>query len=143
MKTNFKGMMVWRAARELAASVYRMTAEFPQTTGNFGLINSIRHAAIAVVSNIAAGRASAKPNEFAQFLSRSSSALAELDTLLLLSVDINILSTEAIDPLSIEIHAISEALTKLQIKINNLPAGEELVNDSDVDIGDEFILKKF
>ncbi len=54
MAGSFKELLVWQRATELALSVYRLTAQFPEAEP-FGLTNQMRRAAVSVSSNIAEG----------------------------------------------------------------------------------------
>ena len=51
---NAENLAVYRSARELAVSVYRLTAEFPDSE-RFGLSAQMRRAAVSIGSNIAEG----------------------------------------------------------------------------------------
>jgi four helix bundle protein len=71
----------------LAQSVYRLTAKFP-VDERFGLTSQKRRAAVSVPSNIAEGQARQGTREFLQFLSHTSGSLAELETQVLLSMEL-------------------------------------------------------
>ena len=91
MDTSIKShedLRIWIQARELVGTVYRLTESFP-TKELFELSSQMRRAAISVVSNIAEGAARGSTKEFIRFLYISSGSLAELDTQILLSVDLN------------------------------------------------------
>jgi four helix bundle protein len=83
---HYKELLVWQKGMSLATDVYRLTAKFPADE-RFGLVSQMRRAAISVPSNIAEGQARHGTREFLQFLSHASGSLAELETQLLLSVD--------------------------------------------------------
>lgn len=72
---------------ELARTVYRLTAAFPNDE-RFGLVSQMRRAAVSIASNIAEGAARDSDNEFRNFLSIARSSLSELDTQLDLSYDL-------------------------------------------------------
>ena len=71
----------------LAKELYRFTASFPAEE-RYGLVSQIRRAAVSVPSNIAEGQARHGTREFLQFLSHASGSLAELETQVLLSIDL-------------------------------------------------------
>ena len=49
---NFKDLIVWQKARDLAVIVYRLTEDFPKSE-LYGLPSQMRRAAISISSNIA------------------------------------------------------------------------------------------
>lgn len=71
----------------LAKAVYHLTARFPNEE-KFGLISQMRRAAISVPSNLAEGQARRTRGEFVQFISHAEGSTAELDTQLMLSVEL-------------------------------------------------------
>jgi four helix bundle protein len=83
---HYKELLVWQKGMLLAKGVYGLTARFP-TDERFGLVSQMRRAAVSVPSNIAEGQARHGTREFLQFLSHASGSLAELETQLLLSMD--------------------------------------------------------
>ncbi len=85
--THYKDLLVWQKAMVMAKETYKMTASFPRDE-RFGLTSQMRRAAVSVPSNIAEGQARHGTREFLQFLSHSSGSLAELETQILLSVDL-------------------------------------------------------
>ena len=83
---HYKELLVWQKGMSLAKGVYGLTARFP-TDERFGLVSQMRRAAVSVPSNIAEGQARHGTREFLQFLSHASGSLAELETQLLLSIE--------------------------------------------------------
>ena len=84
---HYKELLIWQKGMVLAKGVYGLTASFPGDE-RFGLVSQMRRAAISVPSNIAEGQARQGTREFLQFLSHASGSLAELETQLLLSIDL-------------------------------------------------------
>jgi len=84
---HYKDLQVWRRGMSLAKELYRFTASFPAEE-RYGLVSQIRRAAVSVPSNIAEGQARHGTREFLQFLSHASGSLAELETQVLLSIDL-------------------------------------------------------
>ena len=90
MKTNtrsYQDLVVWQKGIALAKLVYSMTGTFPSEE-KFGLIAQMRRAAVSVPSNIAEGQARHTTGEFIQFLSHAEGSVAELDTQLILAVEL-------------------------------------------------------
>jgi four helix bundle protein len=52
--TNFRDLIAWQKAMELALLVYRLTEDFPSRE-RFGLASELRRSAVSVPSNIAEG----------------------------------------------------------------------------------------
>jgi four helix bundle protein len=90
MKTqNYKDLVVWQKAIALAKVIYQLTQSFPSAE-KFGLIAQMRRAAVSIPSNLAEGQARHTTGEFVQFISHAEGSVAELDTQLILSVELKI-----------------------------------------------------
>ena len=91
MKTNitrsYKDLVVWQKGIALAKLVYQLTKNFPSEE-KFGLVAQMRRAAVSVPSNIAEGQARHTTGEFIQFISHAEGSVAELDTQLILSIEL-------------------------------------------------------
>jgi four helix bundle protein len=74
----------------LVKSVYDLTNTFPKQE-MYGLAAQMRRAAVSVPSNVAEGAARSSRKEFAQFLNVAKGSLSELETQLLISVDLGYL----------------------------------------------------
>jgi four helix bundle protein len=85
---DYKDLIVWQKSRELVKLVYALAATWPAAE-KFGLMTQTQRAAISVPANIAEGHLRSSRKEFLQFLSIAAGSVAELETLLLLSVDVN------------------------------------------------------
>src|SRR5579872_3351401 len=86
---HYKELLIWKKGMELTSAVYRLTARFP-TEEKYGLASQMRRAAVSVPSNIAEGQARHGTREFLLFLSHASGSLAELETQVILSVDLSL-----------------------------------------------------
>jgi four helix bundle protein len=91
MNTNttrsYKDLVVWQKGIALAKLVYQLTKNFPSEE-KFGLVAQMRRAAVSVPSNIAEGQARHTTGEFIQFISHAEGSVAELDTQLILSIEL-------------------------------------------------------
>ncbi|MEW5920557.1 MAG: four helix bundle protein [Bacillota bacterium] len=99
---------------ELVKEVYRLAKLLPKEE-MYALSDQMRRAAVSIPSNIAEGQARTSTKEFAQFLSIARSSKAELQTQLLICVDLGYLADmdikEAIE-LSEEVGKMLVALIK-------------------------------
>jgi len=84
---NFRQLNIWKDARSLVKDVYLLTSEFPSDE-KFGLKSQINRCAISVPSNIAEGSARGTNKDFSHFLRISLGSLFEMETQLLLAVDL-------------------------------------------------------
>ncbi len=84
---TYKDLVIWKKAIQLVKRIYQLTRAFPSDE-KFGLVSQMRRAAVSVPSNIAEGQARATTGEFAQFLSHAGGSLAEVDTQLIISIEL-------------------------------------------------------
>lgn len=87
---NFKELVVWRKAMNLAKQVYTASDSFPSDE-RFGLISQMRRSAVSIPSNIAEGQARTSTGEFKQFLGIARGSLAELETQAQLALELEFL----------------------------------------------------
>ena len=96
MKTkSFKDLIVWQKAYRLVLEIYKITKTFPKSE-TYGLTQQMRRAAISIPSNIAEEYGRKHKAEYQQFLSIAYASLLELETLYLLSLDLNYLNKNEI-----------------------------------------------
>ena len=74
--------------------VYRATQSFPKEE-LYGLTSQLRRSAVSIPSNIAEGAARRGPREFSQFLNIAMGSISELETQLLIAVDLGYLPSDA------------------------------------------------
>ena len=84
MLTNYRELMVWQKAIELALLVYRLSEEFPKRE-IYGLAAQIRRATVSIPSNIAEGYGRGSRREYVQFLYIAQGSLKEMETQTILS----------------------------------------------------------
>ena len=115
---DFKDLVVWQKAKELAIEIYRITTDFPRSE-QFGLISQIRRAVVSIPSNIAEGYARQHTREFMQFLFVALSSAAELETQLIISKGLGYTKAESFDKVIDRLKEIQRMLNGL---INSLRA---------------------
>lgn len=112
---NFRNLIVWKRAVDLAAQVYKKTVNFPKVE-LYGLTSQIRRSAVSISSNIAEGAGRRSKKEFANFLGISYGSACELETQLLIAKNLEFLSIEEFDCLFREIDEIQKMLYVLEKK---------------------------
>lgn len=93
--TDHKDLTVWQKSRKLVRTIYTLSRNFPREE-IFGLTNQIRRAAISIPSNIAEGYNRHSDKEFTHFLKIAKGSAGEVDTQLILSVDLEYLQESEI-----------------------------------------------
>jgi four helix bundle protein len=116
---HYKDLLVWQKGMTLVKSIYALTAMFPREE-RYGLTSQLRRAAVSVPSNIAEGQARQSTKEFLQFISHAESSLAELETQLLLSVDLAFVQKNEISAALQEIDELQKVLSGLRRKLASL-----------------------
>jgi four helix bundle protein len=84
---NFKDLLVWQRGMALAKWIYEITRTYPSDE-RFGLVAQMRRATVSVPSNIAEGQSRHTSGKFTQFISHAEGSLAELETQILIAVNL-------------------------------------------------------
>src|SRR3990172_4456566 len=105
--TNYKDLIVWQKAIDLATWIYSHTAGFPKEE-IYGIVSQMRRAAVSVPSNIAEGQSRQHKTEFIQFLSIVKGSLAELETQLIISAKLKYIGDREFDEGTERIDALSK-----------------------------------
>jgi four helix bundle protein len=112
---KYKELKLWQKSIDLVTSVYLTTRSFPETE-KFGVISQINRAAVSIPSNIAEGAGRNSDKEFIQFLSIAHASSFELETQLIISKNLNYLSVEDLDQLTIQIEEVQKMNYSIQSK---------------------------
>lgn len=86
--SSYKDLIVWQKAMKLVALVYVLTKDFPKEE-IYGIVSQIRRAVVSIPSNIAEGWTRKNTVEFINFLSIANGSVAELETQLIISEELN------------------------------------------------------
>ncbi|CAN5778526.1 four helix bundle protein [soil metagenome] len=119
---SYKNLIVWQKSIQLVKLIYQITQKFPSDE-KFGLISQMRRAVVSIPSNIAEGQARRTTGDYIRFVSTSEGSLAELETQLIIAIELNFCGkgeTEPLFSLMIEIRKMLNALRRsLLNKLNN------------------------
>ena len=115
---GYRGLMVWQKGMALCKEVYRVTRGLPEEE-RFGLTSQLRRAAVSVPSNIAEGHSRMATGDYRHHLQMARGSAAEVETQLLLCVELELLPAPAVETalgLCVEISKMSSSLiTKLHV----------------------------
>lgn len=117
MVQNYRDLQVWQKAMLLAREVYAVTQEFPKDQ-RYGLVSQMQRSVISVPANIAEGRSRHSSNEFVYFLNIARGSLAELETYLILSQQLDYIATTKGDELLSLANEITRMLFGLRDKLS-------------------------
>jgi len=109
---SYRELIVRQKSIELTKKIYALTQLFPKEE-MYGLISQLRRASVSICCNIAEGQARNSTGEFKQFLGISKGSLAEVETLLLLSKEMNLLKVSDYQALSDYCEEINKLLNGL------------------------------
>jgi len=84
---DYKDLIVWKRAMELAKAAYMLTRRLPREE-NYALADQIRRSSVSIPSNIAEGYGRTSQRDYARFLAMARGSSYELETQILLCIDL-------------------------------------------------------
>ena len=87
---SYREVIAWQKAMKLCLEIYSATKRFPDLE-RFGLTTELRKTARSVICNIAEGHRRRSAADFARFLDIARGSQAEVDTQLILSMELGYL----------------------------------------------------
>lgn len=119
MADSYRDLMVWHRAMQLSIALYKLTTAFP-TEEMLGITAQLRHAGVAVATQIADGWGRQSQVEYKQYIGLARSANLEVQTLLTLCSELHFGEPEALRGAD----ALSQEISKLLAKLlTNPPPG--------------------
>lgn len=106
--SSYKDLVVWKKAVDLTIKIYSITDKFPREE-IYGITSQMRRSAVSIPSNIAEGSIRGSKKDFSHFLRIASGSIAELQTQLEISKQLNL--GKGID--YAELNALSEEVNKM------------------------------
>ncbi len=113
---DFTKYDICKDSLQLVKEIYQFSSSLPREE-KFGLVSQMCRAAISIPSNIAEGTSRNSDIEFKRFLEIAIGSSFELETHLLLCVEIGFTEKETSETLIIEINKIQKQLNNLILKI--------------------------
>ena len=115
---NLKELKIWNKAIDLTVDVYKATANF-SADERFGLTSQSRRSAVSIPSNIAEGAGRNSNKEFNNFLGIANGSSYELQTQLVISNKLNLLSNDILDDLLKQIDEVQKMTYAFQRTLLN------------------------
>ena len=119
IKVNtYKDLIVWQKAMKMTTFLYKIIKKLPKEE-TYTLSDQMRRAAISIPSNIAEGFGRNSKKEYLQFLYIANGSVCELETQLILCVNINYLSEAEIQPIMNLLSEIGKIIITITKKLNS------------------------
>jgi four helix bundle protein len=113
---SFKDLWVWKHGMQLVKEVYLATRKMPKEE-LYGLTSQLRRASVSVPSNIAEGWGRNKTGYLLLGMSYARGSLHEIETQLLICVELEFMSKQEVQPILDHIGAISVGLLRFMNKL--------------------------
>lgn len=110
--SSYKNLVVWQKAIVLVTEVYLLSKTFPGEE-KFGLVSQLNRAVVSVPTNIAEGWGRESSKNYLQFLRISRGSLMEVETLMLISKNLNYINAEKHKIISDRIEEVGKILQGL------------------------------
>jgi four helix bundle protein len=117
---DYRDLVVWKEAMEIARLTYLLTREFPREEA-FGLTSQMRRAASSIPANIAEGYGRAQRRMFIQFLRIAQGSLKELETHAILSNQVGLLADEKLSGLFERCQRLGKRLVQFVRSLGEVP----------------------
>ena len=110
---NFEKLDVWQKSRSLAKEIYVITKSYPEEE-KYGLVSQLRRSIVSVCSNISEGASRTSRNDQKHFYEIAFSSLMETMNQLIISFDMDYISSSCLDEFRKTIEINSYMLLKLR-----------------------------
>ena len=110
---RFKDLEIWKLSRQFCSQIYVTTANFPDNE-KFGLTNQLRRASVSIPSNIAEGSSRNSNKDFARFLEIAIGSAYEIETQLLIALDLGFIKNDELEKSIIELNEIIKMISRFR-----------------------------
>ncbi len=122
---SYRDLSVWQKAMRLAAEAYRLAKLLPKAE-EYRLTSQLLRAAASVPANIAEGRARGTRKDYAHFVSIARGSLAETETILLLLIEVDLLTSERVQTALELCSEVGRMLNGLLARLRSIPETRNL-----------------
>ncbi len=113
---KMEDLKIWQKSISLTKSVYLLLNDLSRDE-KFGLISQVKRSSVSIPSNIAEGAGRNSNKEFKHFLSIANGSTYELQTQLILLIELNLIPKEKIQPVIEECIEIQKMNYSFQQKL--------------------------
>lgn len=106
---QFKNLEIWKRAVDFATAIYEATSIFPNEE-KYGLTSQLRRCAISIGSNIAEGAGRNTDKDFKRFLSIAYGSSYELETQIIISINLELIDASLSEQLCAEIDELQKMI---------------------------------
>lgn len=114
---DFKKYQIWQSSFEMIKQIYRLLDLLPNDE-KFGLKSQMSRAAVSIPSNIAEGSSRNSDKDFRRFLEIALGSSFELETQLLICVELEFLNAQQIDSILQKLNANQASINSLIQKLS-------------------------
>lgn len=107
-----RGLIVYQKSIEFVTDIYRITKKFPKEE-IYGLISQIRRSAVSIPTDISEGSARKGKKEFNHFLYVALASWVELETLILIAINVDYIDDENYNIITSRLLEITKMLSGL------------------------------
>jgi four helix bundle protein len=109
---SYQDLVAWQLSMDLTVAIYEVTRNYPQSE-LYGLTSQLRRSSASIAANIAEGYGRESTGSYVHFLKTARGSLKELETHIILSKRVNLMSEDQSD-------ALLKAATRVGIVLNAL-----------------------
>ena len=113
---NYKDLVVWKRSIDLVAEVYKLV-KFLTKEETYVLSSQMRRAAVSIPSNVAEGNGRGTTRDYAHFLAMARGSKYELETQLLICVELHYLTNDQIEKAMMLSDEIGRMLNTIIMKL--------------------------
>ncbi len=114
---NFEKLEIWQLSKNLTVMIYNASKDFPDSE-KFGITNQLRRAVVSIPTNIAEGVNKITEKERSRYLQIAYGSSMEVISLLLISYELNYISSENLEKYRSIINEISNKINAYNRKLN-------------------------
>jgi four helix bundle protein len=109
---NFKKLLVWQKAKELAVKIYKLAKTQP-ISKDFGLRDQIQRAVVSIPANIAEGDELGTDKQSIRHFYIAKGSAAELQTLIIIANEIDYIDSQVMEDIVNDCKIISVMLLRI------------------------------